>query len=454
MSPAQIRHLSDADRRFVWHPFTQMQDYASAEPLIIERGEGAYLYDVHGRRYLDAFSSVWCNVHGHRVGAIDDAIRDQLGRVAHSTLLGMANVPSIRLAEALVRIAPPGLSHVFYSDSGAAAVEVALKIAFQYWRQRKDPRPGKRRFLHLADSYHGDTVGAMSLGGIDLFHGAYGSLLFESLTVPAPHPYRCSYCSEARVCDRRCLAALDDILSREADTLAAFVVEPLVQGAGGMLVHPDGYLREAAALCRRHDVLLIVDEVATGFGRTGAMFASEREGVTPDLLCLGKGLSGGVLPLAATLATDSVYAAFLGEYAERKTFFHGHTFAGNPLGCAAALASLELFERDRVLDALPQKIERLGHGLERFRGLPHVGDVRQCGMIAAIELVADRASRRPFPFEARIGHRVCDHARESGVLLRPLGGTLVLFPPLCITVSEIDFLLDVLHAAVKKVAGP
>jgi len=449
----QSRHLKDADRRYVWHPFTQMQDYAASDPIIIEHAEGVYVFDVDGNRYLDAFSSVWCNVHGHRSRRIDDAIRDQLGRVAHSTLLGLGNVPSVLLAERLVDITPEGLSHVFYSDNGATAVEVALKMAYQYWQQRHDPRPDKREFLHLAHSYHGDTIGAASVGGIELFHKAYDPLLFGSLVAPEPHPYRCSFCAEKRRCNKGCVAALEDVLSREAHRLAAFFIEPLVQGAGGMIVHPEGYLRDAARLCREHDVLLIVDEVATGFGRTGTMFACEREGIAPDLLCLGEGLTGGYLPVAATLTTDAVYEAFLGDYAEQRTFFHGHTYTGNPLGCAAALATLDVFEQDNVLAQLQPKIECLRQGLDRFQGLPHVGDVRQSGLIAAVELVANRETRRPFPWEDRIGVKVCDRVRRNGVLLRPLGNTVALMPPLVVTAEQIDHILDVVFEAVEHVVG-
>ncbi len=451
MHPDEKARLKDLDRHIVWHPFTQMQDYAQEEPVIIARADGVYLEDLDGVRYLDGFSSMWCNVHGHRVPHIDDAIRDQLDLVAHSTLLGLSNIPAIRLAEKLVDLAPPGLTRVFYSDNGATAVEVALKIAFQYWRQRPDPRPEKAAFLHLTESYHGDTLGAVSVGGIDLFHRLYGPLLFPTLAAPAPHPYRCSFCAEERACNQGCQQALEEVLKRDASRIAAFVVEPLVQGAGGMIVHPEGYLKRAAELCRQHDVLLIVDEVATGFGRTGTMFACQQEGVAPDLLCLGKGLTGGYLPVAATLATDDVYNAFLGEYTDLKTFFHGHTYTGNPLGCAAALATLEVFEEARTLDVLRPKIDRLRQGLSRFESLAHVGDIRQCGFIAAVELVANRASRRPYPLKDRIGARVCREARNRGLLIRPLGNTIALIPPLSIPEPELQRLLDITFESIRTV---
>ena len=454
MKPSDRQYLKDVDRSHVWHPFTQMQDYAKSDPLVIERAEGAYLYDIEGNRYLDAFSSVWCNVHGHRVREIDQAVRDQLDRVGHSTLLGMANVPSIELAKKLVDITPDGLNHVFYADSGATAVEIALKMAFQYWQQRKDPRPEKTRFLHVASSYHGDTIGAVSVGGIDLFHQTYRPLLFDSLTVPSPHPYRCSFCSEEPECNKGCLQALEETLERQGDTIAAFFVEPLVQAAGGMFVHPTGYLARAAELCKQHDVLLIADEVATGFGRTGKMFACEHEQITPDILCLGKGLTGGYLPVAATLATEEVYDAFLGAYEEQKTFFHGHTFTGNPIGCAAAIASIDLFGTNRILESLQPKIAHIGSRLLELASHTNVGDIRHLGMIAAIELVANRESRRSFDWQDRVGVRVCDDARTQGVLMRPLGNTIVLMPPLSVSIAQIDDMLDVTGRAIENVLDP
>ena len=319
-----------------------MAVWPSDDPLIIERAEGNELVDDLGRRYLDGVSSLWCNVHGHRKREIDDAVRAQLDRVAHSTLLGLASVPSIELAEALVRIAPEGMTRVFYSDSGSTAVEVALKMAYQYWQQRG--RPEKTRFAALTEAYHGDTVGSVSVGGMELFHGIFRGLLFGVERLPSPSPYHWTGGGDPLT---GALRAAERLLEEKASTLAAVVLEPLVQGAAGMWMHPPGYLRAMAELCRKHDVLLVCDEVATGFGRTGTMFAVEQEGVRPDFLCLAKGLSGGYLPLAATLTTDRVHEAFLGEFASVRTFFHGHTFTGNPLACAAALASLRLFETER-----------------------------------------------------------------------------------------------------------
>jgi adenosylmethionine-8-amino-7-oxononanoate aminotransferase len=449
-TPQQLKNI---DRHHIWHPFTQMQDYAGSDQLIIERGEGSYLYDTDGKRYLDAFSSVWCNVHGHRVKEIDDAIRDQLDHVGHSTLLGATNIPATRLARKLVDLTPKGLEHVFYSDSGATAVEIALKMAFQYWQQREDPQPKKTRFLHLTASYHGDTIGAVSVGGIDLFHQIYRPLLFESISTPAPHPYRCSFCSDECVCNKGCLKALEETLDRQSDEIAAFLIEPLVQAAGGMMIHPEGYLQDAARLCRDHDVLLIADEVATGFGRTGKMFACEHEKVTPDILCLGKGLTGGYLPVAATVATTEIYRAFLGDYEDQKTFFHGHTFTGNPIGCAAAIASIDLFDQKSIFAEQEAKIVHISRRLGELKDHPHIGDIRHLGMIIAIELVANLQSRRPYAWEDRIGLKVCDRAREHGVLIRPLGNTIVLMPPLSISQTEIDEMLDVTFDSIQSIVG-
>ncbi len=447
MNGEQKYHLKHIDRTVVWHPFTQMQDYAREDPIVISRGEGAYLEDVDGNRYLDGFSSMWCNVHGHRVAEIDRAIRDQLDQVAHSTLLGLSNIPAIQLAEKLVAITPPDLTRVFYSDNGATAVEIAVKMAFQYWQQRENPRPQKTAFLHLTESYHGDTIGSISVGGIAHFHRAYGPLLFSARSARVPHPYRCEHCNGS--CDQTCFDLLAKAIADHADSLAALIIEPLVQGAGGMLIHPSGYLKRAAELCRKHDVLLIADEVATGFGRTGKMFACEHENVTPDLLCLGKGLTGGYLPVAATLATDEIYNAFLGDYAEMKTFFHGHTYTGNPLGCAAALATLKKFETDRTLEKLQSKISYLADQLRRFSNLAHVGDIRQMGFIAAIELVSDRANKTPYPFENRMGHRICDIARNNGLLIRPLVNTIVVMPPYAISKREMNHMLDIVYRAIQ-----
>jgi adenosylmethionine-8-amino-7-oxononanoate aminotransferase len=435
------------DAAHVWHPFTQMQVWLDDQPLVIERGEGSWLIDTDGRRYLDAISSLWVTVHGHRKRELDDAIRAQLDRVAHCTLLGQANVPSIELAAKLAQLAPEGLSRVFYSDSGSTSVEIAVKMAYQYWQL--SGRPEKRRFVALKEAYHGDTIGSVSVGGVDLFHDRFRHLLFPVERVATPHAYRWPG-ADAR---EESLAEIEALLSARAHEFAGFVVEPLVQGAAGMLMQPKGWLSRVAELCREHDVLLICDEVATGFGRTGTLFAVEQEAVTPDFLCVAKGLTGGYLPLAATLTTDRVYRAFLGRIDEVKTFFHGHTYTGNPLACAAALANLELFETEQTLARMKPVEAVLADGLARLAKLPHVGDVRRRGFMAGLELVKDRATKQAYEYGERMGFKVCLAAREHGVLLRPLGNVLVLMPPLSLSVDEAELVIRALEQAIPKVTG-
>lgn len=447
---ARTSHWIELDKQFIWHPFTSMRHWLDDAPLVIERGDGNYLIDTEGRRYLDGVSSLWVTVHGHNRKEINEAIHAQVDRLSHSTLLGLTHPPAAELAARLIGLAPAGLTKVFYSDNGSTAVEIALKLAFQYWQL--SGRPEKQRLLHLQHSYHGDTLGAVAVGGIPVFHHVFGPLLFETLEAPTPHPYRHPSGGSPEEVRDLSLAALGALLDKRADEIAALVIEPLVQGAAGMIVHPPGYLAGVAALCRKHDVLLIADEVATGLGRTGTLFACSQEDVTPDFLCLAKGLTGGYTPLAATLVTQRVYEAFLAPRAgERRTFFHGHTFTGHPLGCAAALASFDLFDRDRVIESLPSKIERLGQALARkLASHPNVGDIRHRGLMVGIELVADRASAEPFPANDAIGARVCHAARKHGVLLRPLGDVVVLMPPLSITLDEIDLLVGSVERALAE----
>jgi adenosylmethionine---8-amino-7-oxononanoate aminotransferase len=423
------------DRQFVWHAFTQMAEY---EPWLIQRAQGCTLIDVDGREYLDGVSSLWCNVHGHRHPRLDAAIRQQLDQVAHVTSLGMSHPTTVQLAKRLVDLAPAGLQHVFFSSDGSSAVEVALKTAFQYWRQRSEPRPEKRIYLALTDAYHGDTLGSVSVGGVARFHDLFRPLLFDVLRLPAPDGYRLPAGVTRDTACAYHLRVLEETLRTRHAEIVAVVMEPLMQCAAGMIAHPPGYLRGVRRLTQQYDVLLIADEVAVGFGRTGTLFACQQEGVTPDLLCLGKGLTGGYLPMAATLATDEIWQAFLGTYAEAKTFFHGHTYGGNPLCAAVALASLDVFEEEQTLAQLPAKAARLAEHLARLAAHPHVGDVRQCGLIAGVELVRDRSTAEPYPWTERRGQRVCDHARTAGVWLRPLGNVVVIMPPLCITIDQLD----------------
>jgi adenosylmethionine-8-amino-7-oxononanoate aminotransferase len=420
--------LRSADNVHVWHPFAPMQAYREETAPIIAAAEGFELIDVDGRRYLDGISSLWCNVHGHRVPEIDAAIRAQLDRVAHTTLLGLSSVPSIELAARLINILPSGLNKVFYSDSGATAVEAAIKIVYQYQRQKPGGGDQRRLFATLRGAYHGDTLGSVSVGGIELFHRVYGGLLFETVSVPSPVTFRVPDGFSAESYLQHCFDELERTIVENRDRLAAFIIEPLVQGAAGILVHPPGYLRRVRELTRDYGIPLIADEVAVGFGRTGTMFACEQEGVSPDVMCLAKGITGGYLPLAATFATDAIYDAFLGDPAEARTFFHGHTYTGNPLACAAALASLDLFERNDVLTNVCANAGLLARELTSLRDHPHVGEIRQKGIMVGIELVANRRTNEPFPIERRTGHRVTLAARERGVIIRPLGDVVVLMP--------------------------
>jgi adenosylmethionine---8-amino-7-oxononanoate aminotransferase len=444
--------LKQLDHSHIWHPFTQMQEWMSEEPCIISRGDGHFLIDVQGKKYLDGVSSLWCNVHGHRKKEIDDAIKDQLDRIAHSTFLGLSHVPGIQLAQKLIEIAPKGLQRVFYSDSGATAVEIALKMAVQYWQLKGEQK--RTLIASLAESYHGDTVGSMSMGYSETFHRFHKSLLFPVLRITPPHVFRYyQRMSEADALDAAIKEAQQK-LSENKNELAALVMEPLMQGAAGMWPQPVKYVQAMSGICRRNGILFILDEVATGFGRTGKMFACEHAGVTPDILCLAKGITGGYLPLAATLATEEIFSAFLGEYNEYKTFFHGHTYTGNPLGCAAALANLELFEREDVIGKMQKRIVYLQERLQKdVLALAHVSDVRQWGFMAGIELVQDKAGRKNYAPEMRIGHKVILEARKRSVLIRPLGDIIILMPPLTITGEELSALLDVVYESIRIVTG-
>lgn len=443
------RRLIDWDRRYVWHPFTQHSLWNALDPLIIVAAEGEFVIDADGNRYLDGHSSLWCNIHGHRRAEIDRAIVEQLGKVAHSTQLGLASPPAIELAKRLVDIAPPGLTKVFYSDDGSTSLEVACKLAFAYWRHCGNPE--RKLFVALKEAYHGDTLGSVSLGGIDLFHRVYHPLLFQRLFAPSPYCYRCPLGKSPDTCGLACADALGALLDQHPGQVAAVVIEPLVQCAGGMITAPRGYLARIRDLCRKHRVLLIADEVATGFGRTGRMFAVEHEDVAPDLMCLSKGLTGGYLPLAATLTTDEIYQAFLGGIDSGRTFYHGHTFTGNPLACAAALASLTLFESEGILEQLTPKIALIASHLARLAANPHVGDVRQCGMIAGVELVRDKSTRESYLYARQVGARVCLHARRYGVILRPLADTIVIMPPLSISLANLEHLLLTVERCINEV---
>ncbi len=443
--------LAAWDRQYIWHPFTQMKDYMKDEPLIIERGEGSFLIDVDGNRYIDGVSSLWVLIHGHGRRELIDAINVQAESLCHSTLLGLANTPSILLAKKLSEITPRGLTKVFYSDNGSTSVEIALKMAYQYWQQKGERQ--RRRFLTFENAYHGDTIGAVSVGGIDLFHKVYGPLLFKSYKSPSPYCYRCPLHLAPETCGLACLDVFEENVRKHKDELCAVVMEPAVQGAAGMIVQPDGFLKAVRRITKEHGILLIADEVAVGFGRTGDMFACEGARIVPDFLCMAKGITAGYLPLAATMTTDEIFSGFLGEFDDFKTFFHGHTYTGNPVACAVALENLRLYETEGLIGQVRQKAARLKVSLKAFNALPHVGEVRQKGMMIGIELVKSTKTRRAYAPGEKIGHRVILEARRRGVAIRPLGDVIVLMPPLAIEQDVLDTLVNVTYDSIRAITG-
>ncbi len=462
MDETELQRLAALDHAHLWHPFTPMQQWRESEPLIVEAAENEFLIDGRGHRYIDGIASLWANVHGHRVPHIDEAVRGQLDRVAHTTLLGLSNVPAVELATRLCQLAPGSLNKVFFSDAGATATELGLKMAVGSWYHEGQPQ--RDTFLALEGAYHGDTTGSMSVGYDPTAHRPFDAMVFRTETVPAPDTFHRAENTPADAADGRprrwsledpdhcesfrrwALAELDKRLTEMGDRCAGVVVEPLVQGAAGMVMQPPGYLRGVAQLARKHGVLLLADEVATGFGRTGTMFACEQEGVEPDILCLGKGLSGGYLPLAATICTDAVAGCFEGPLHEHRTLYHGHTYTGNPLASAAALASLDLFERNNLLEEVGYKASVLREALAPLRDpkrFPHVGDVRQRGLMVGVELVPETGETGTgFDPTRRLGHEVCAAARRKGVIVRPLGNVVILMPPLAIREENLRRLAD------------
>jgi len=459
-----VHKLAEIDHRYVWHPFTQMKDWLRREPIVIVSGKGAVLRDVREREYLDANSSIWTNLHGHNHPKLNAAISGQLEKIAHSSALGLANEPASLLAAHLVRAAKSSLSKVFFSDDGSTAMEVALKLAYEF--TRRSGRSKRPRFLSLEGAYHGDTIGAASLGHINLFHKSWSGLLFKTDKVAAPYCYRCPFnrakperrdAREYVKCNRECVSLVEARFAQQRkrkNPYAAFVIEPLIQGAAGMIAHPDGYLRDVAKVVHGDGALLIADEVMTGFGRTGSIFACQKENVQPDLLALAKGMTGGYLPMAATLTTQKIFDAFLGEYDEFKTFFHGHSFTGNQLGAAASLASLELLQGREPVRARMKLEAALRDSLRKLWSLPNVGDIRQVGLIAGIELVRDWRTRKPFDLRERAGIRVCEAMAKRGVLTRPIGDVIVIMPPYCVTAVQAQQIVTALHESIEEVLPP
>jgi len=445
------KQLMDWDKEYIWHPFTQMKDYMDMNPLVIQKGEGCYLVDTSGNRYIDGVSSLWVLVHGHGKKELVDAIQKQSKTLCHSTLLGLANVPSVILAKKLIEIVPKGLSKVFYSDNGSTSVEIALKMAYQYWQQKGEKR--RKRFIAFTNAYHGDTIGAVSVGGIDLFHQVYGPLLFKTFKAPSPYCYRCPMKLRQETCGMACVDAFEKVVKKHHEETCAVIIEPLVQGAAGMILQPPGWLNAIWKIAKEYGLLFIADEVATGFGRTGNLFACEEERISPDFMCVAKGITGGYLPLAATLSTEEVFNGFLGQFDEFKTFFHGHTYTGNPIACAVAVESINLFKKEGLLQKLQQKTAILKNSLDRFKELTHVGEVRQKGFMVGIELIKSRKTKRPYAPGDKIGQKVIWKARKRSVIIRPLGDIIVLMPPLAIDRPTLEELVDVTYESIKAVTG-
>ncbi|MFT7619189.1 MAG: adenosylmethionine-8-amino-7-oxononanoate aminotransferase [Planctomycetota bacterium] len=443
--------LFATDLAHCWHPFTPMSAYPNEAPLMIESAEGHQLTDVDGNSYLDGVSSLWCNLLGHRHPKISEAIKAQVDKVAHTTFLGNSNPVAVELAERLVALAPLSLNRVFFSDNGSTAVEVALKIALQYHQQSAAPGGAERtRFLSLGLAYHGDTIGSVSLGGIPAIHDRFRPLRFDVIRGPSPYCYRCPLGLERETCKEACLQDVLALIEEHGATLAGVVIEPGFQGAGGIITYPDGYLAAVESATKKVGALLIFDEVASGMGRSGDLFVSETEFIEPDLLCMAKGLTGGYLPMAATLATEEIYEVFLGPPEAGRTFYHGHTFTGNQLAAAAALATLDALEDEDILAQVPERIETLAESLTKLSDLEIVGDIRQYGLAVGIEVVADKATRQSFPADKRVGMRICRHALDEGLFLRPLGDVLVLMPSLNFSNDEITTLVEGLGRAIKR----
>jgi adenosylmethionine-8-amino-7-oxononanoate transaminase len=458
--------LIKSDKNNIWHPFTQMADWINNDPgvaLIIDRAKGSYLYDVDGKKYLDGVASLWVNLLGHRNSKIDKAVKKQIDKVSHTTFLGLTHIPAIKLAKTLLEILPSNIKKIFYSDNGSTAVEVALKMAYQYQQLKNEKRT---MFLSLKNAYHGDTIGAVSVGGADLFHLRFKSLLFKSYFAMSPYCYRCIYRkneikfpSNARNfknhnvqvgCRGECIKQVESILAKNHKKIAAAIIEPLNQAASGMIIMPKGYLKEYANLCKRYEIPLICDEVATGFGRTGKMFAVEHEGVKPDFICLSKAITGGYLPLAVTATTNDIYNAFLGKYEEFKTFFHGHSYTASPLACAAANATLDALQQDKILQKLQPKIEHLEKELAELSKHSKVGNIRHCGVMVGIEIVKDKKTCKSYDYKLKTGAKICNKIRKHGVIIRNLNDILVMFLPLTVTSQEISKIVASIKAELNN----
>ncbi|MBA9026155.1 adenosylmethionine--8-amino-7-oxononanoate transaminase [Peribacillus huizhouensis] len=451
MEHDEMQNLENWDKEYVWHPFTQMKNYQQTKPLIIERGQGSYLYDIEGKKYLDGYASLWVNVHGHNVPALNEALIHQVHQIAHSTLLGSANVPSILLAKKLAEITPGNLRKVFYSDTGSASVEIALKIAYQYWQNTNlEKYKNKHTFISLDDAYHGDTIGSVSVGGMDLYHRIFEPLLFKRVSLPTPHTYRMTEFDHTEDVKNFCLQRLESLLQEKADEIAGIIIEPLVQGAAGIITHPSGFLKGVENLCRKYNVLLICDEVAVGFGRTGTMFACEQEEVVPDILCVGKGITGGYMPLAATITSQQIFDAFLGEKEEHKTFYHGHTYTGNQLSCSVALKNIQLMEETALIKKVQKNASFVNEQLQDLYKLDIVGDIRQRGLMVGIEIVQDRVTKTIFPIQENKLDNIVLAARQKGLIIRQLDQVLTFMPVLAMSQNELEEAIKIIYQSILE----
>ncbi len=451
MKHDEVQNLENWDKEYVWHPFTQMKMYQQNKPLIIERGQGSYLYDIEGKKYLDGYASLWVNVHGHNVPALNEALIHQVHQIAHSTLLGSANVPSILLAKKLAEITPGNLCKVFYSDTGSASVEIALKIAYQYWQNTNlEKYKNKHTFISLDDAYHGDTIGSVSVGGMDLYHRIFEPLLFKRVSLPTPHTYRMTEFDHAEDVKNFCLQRLESLLQEKADEIAGIIIEPLVQGAAGIITHPSGFLKGVENLCRKHNVLLICDEVAVGFGRTGTMFACEQEEVVPDILCVGKGITGGYMPLAATITSQKIFDAFLGEKEEHKTFYHGHTYTGNQLSCSVALKNIQLMEETALIEKVQVNASFVKEQLQELYKLDIVGDIRQRGLMVGIEIVQNKETKTIFPIQENKLDNIVLAARQKGLIIRQLDQVLTFMPVLAMSQNELEEAIRIIYQSILE----
>ncbi|MFH1760076.1 MAG: adenosylmethionine--8-amino-7-oxononanoate transaminase [bacterium] len=438
----------EKDIKYIWHPYTQIKDYKKIPPILIKRAKGLKLFDEQGRFYYDTISSWWCNVHGHNHPMIISEIKKQLDKLDHVIFAGFTHKPAVLLARKLVEITPENLTRVFFSDNGSTAVEVALKMSFQYWQNIG--LKNKKLFVSLKHGYHGDTIGTMSVSGVDLFNKMFKPLFFRSIKVPSPYCYRCAQKKTRDACRLQCLKPLEKLLSKKHRDISGLILEPLVMCAGGMIVYPEEYLKKAGVLARKYKIHLIVDEVATGFGRTGRMFACDHINLKPDFMCLSKGITGGTLPLGATLTTNKIQNAFIDDYEKKKTFYHGHTFSGNPIACAAALGSLKIFEKEKPLKRIQLLVSEFHKELEKFRELSIVGDVRYIGMIGAVELVKNKKTKESFGLHERIGMKIFESGLKEHLILRPLGSIIYLFLPLCTEKNEIRYIMDKTYRIVQS----